>query len=78
MSLKKKHDDIDQLRKDLILEVRRSIGPFAAPKYVYIVDDLPRTRSGKIMRRVLRKILSREEDSLGDLSTVSYLVVCFG
>jgi len=38
---------------------------------VYIVDDLPKTRSGKIMRRILRKILSGEEDQLGDISTLS-------
>jgi hypothetical protein len=53
------------------MQVRKSIGPFAAPKAVFIVDDLPKTRSGKIMRRILRKILSGEEDSLGDTSTVS-------
>lgn len=51
--------------------MRKSIGPFAAPKAIFIVDDLPKTRSGKIMRRILRKILSGEEDSLGDTSTLS-------
>ena len=54
-----------------MLQVRKSIGPFAAPKAIFIVDDLPKTRSGKIMRRILRKILSGEEDSLGDTSTLS-------
>jgi acetyl-CoA synthetase len=53
------------------MQVRKSIGPFAAPKAIFVVDDLPKTRSGKIMRRILRKILSGEEDSLGDTSTVS-------
>jgi acetyl-CoA synthetase len=53
------------------MQVRKSIGPFAAPKSVYIVNDLPKTRSGKIMRRILRKILSGEEDQLGDTSTLS-------
>lgn len=53
------------------MQVRKSIGPFAAPKAVYVVDDLPKTRSGKIMRRILRKILSDEEDQLGDISTLS-------
>lgn len=53
------------------MQVRKSIGPFAAPKAVYVVEDLPKTRSGKIMRRILRKILSGEADSLGDISTVS-------
>ena len=38
---------------------------------VFIVDDLPKTRSGKIMRRILRKILAGEEDQLGDISTLS-------
>jgi acetyl-CoA synthetase len=53
------------------MQVRKSIGPFAAPKSVYVVSDLPKTRSGKIMRRILRKILSGEEDQLGDTSTLS-------
>lgn len=70
VSLKEGNETNDQVRKDLILQVRKSIGPFAAPKAVFIVDDLPKTRSGKIMRRILRKILSGEEDSLGDISTV--------
>ena len=71
VSLKNAQGADDQLRKDLILQVRKSIGPFAAPKAVFVVDDLPKTRSGKIMRRILRKILAGEEDSLGDTSTVS-------
>ncbi|CAI2181666.1 686_t:CDS:2 [Funneliformis geosporum] len=57
--------------KDLILQVRKVIGPFAAPKKIYIVNDLPKTRSGKIMRRILRKIVSGESDQLGDLSTIN-------
>jgi len=60
-----------QLSKELILQVRKAIGPFAAPKRVIIVDDLPKTRSGKIMRRILRKILAGEEDQLGDTSTLA-------
>lgn len=61
----------DALKKELILQVRKSIGPFAAPKAIFTVPDLPKTRSGKIMRRILRKILAGEEDQLGDISTVS-------
>ncbi|KXJ96606.1 hypothetical protein Micbo1qcDRAFT_155189 [Microdochium bolleyi] len=61
----------EALRKDLIMQVRKSIGPFAAPKAIYIVPDMPKTRSGKIMRRVLRKILAGEEDQLGDITTLS-------
>jgi len=73
VALKDGYDHNDQVKKDLILQVRKSIGPFAAPKAVFTVDDLPKTRSGKIMRRILRKILAGEEDQLGDTSTVSYL-----
>ena len=47
------------------------IGPFAAPKRIFVVGDLPKTRSGKIMRRVLRKIVAGEGDQLGDLSTLA-------
>jgi len=61
----------DALKKDLVLQVRKSIGPFAAPKAIFVVPDLPKTRSGKIMRRILRKILAKEEDQLGDTSTLS-------
>lgn len=71
VSLKEGNETNDQVTKDLVMQVRKSIGPFAAPKAVFIVEDLPKTRSGKIMRRILRKILSGEEDSLGDISTVS-------
>ena len=71
VALKEGNESNEQIRKDLILQVRKSIGPFAAPKAVFVVDDLPKTRSGKIMRRILRKILSGEEDSLGDTSTLS-------
>lgn len=71
VSIKDGNEITDQLRKDLILQVRKSIGPFAAPKMVHVVPDLPKTRSGKIMRRILRKILAGEEDQLGDTSTLS-------
>lgn len=71
VALKDGFDHTDQIKKDLILQVRKSIGPFAAPKAIYTVPDLPKTRSGKIMRRILRKILAGEEDQLGDTSTVS-------
>lgn len=71
VSIKDGNEINDQLKKDLILQVRKSIGPFAAPKAVFVVTDLPKTRSGKIMRRVLRKILAGEEDQLGDTSTLA-------
>ncbi len=59
----------DQLKAEVIRIIREEIGPIATPKEVFIVKDLPKTRSGKIMRRLLRKALSREE--MGDLSTLS-------
>lgn len=62
--------DEDALRKELILLVRKEIGPFAAPKSVILVQDLPKTRSGKIMRRILRKVSSNEADQLGDITTL--------
>ncbi|GAA5800463.1 acetyl-CoA synthetase [Helicostylum pulchrum] len=60
-----------QLIKNLILQVRKTIGPFAKPKAIYIVQDLPKTRSGKILRRVLRKIVNNESDQIGDTSTMA-------
>jgi acetyl-CoA synthetase len=73
VDLKEDVESNDALRKELIVQVRKSIGPFAAPRAVYIVPDMPKTRSGKIMRRVLRKIVAGEEDQLGDTTTVSSL-----
>lgn len=64
-------EDLLGLRKDLIMQVRKEIGPFAAPKSIILVPDLPKTRSGKIMRRILRKISSYEADQLGDISTLA-------
>ena len=51
--------------------MRKVIGPFAAPKKIFLVPDLPKTRSGKIMRRIMRKIVAGEADQLGDLSTLA-------
>ena len=68
------HETLDEafaLRRELIMVVRSHIGPFAAPKSVIIVKDLPKTRSGKIMRRILRKVSSNEADQLGDITTLS-------
>ncbi|GAM90457.1 hypothetical protein ANO11243_085010 [Dothideomycetidae sp. 11243] len=56
---------------ELVHQIRGTIGAFAAPKKVHIVEGLPKTRSGKIMRRVLRKILLGEEKDLGDTSTLA-------
>ncbi|KAG6402845.1 hypothetical protein SASPL_135059 [Salvia splendens] len=61
----------DDLRKSLIMTVRKQIGAFAAPDKIHWAPGLPKTRSGKIMRRILRKIASRQLDELGDTSTLA-------
>lgn len=64
-------EESEELTKELVLGVRSGIGPFAAPDAIIISPSLPMTRSGKIMRRVLRKIVAGEADSLGDTSTLA-------
>jgi len=61
----------DILRKELVAWVRREIGPIAAPDAIQWAPGLPKTRSGKIMRRILRKIAAGETDGLGDTSTLA-------
>jgi acetyl-CoA synthetase len=61
----------DDLRKELVQQVRKEIGPIASPDIIQWAPGLPKTRSGKIMRRILRKIASNELDSLGDISTLA-------
>lgn len=61
----------DALKKELVEHVRNEIGPIATPEAIQWVKSLPKTRSGKIMRRILRKIACGEEDSLGDTSTLA-------
>ncbi|KAG6479711.1 hypothetical protein ZIOFF_063181 [Zingiber officinale] len=61
----------EEIRKSLILSVRNQIGAFAAPDKIHWAPALPKTRSGKIMRRILRKIASRQLDELGDTSTLA-------
>ena len=63
------HDE-DTLRAEVIETVRQEIGPIAKPDKIQFVDELPKTRSGKIMRRILRKVAAGETDSLGDTSTL--------
>ena len=60
----------DNLKKEIMDTVRKIIGPIAKPDEVQIVPGLPKTRSGKIMRRILRKIASKDVSSLGDTSTL--------
>jgi acetyl-CoA synthetase len=61
----------DALKKELVAWVRREIGPIATPDAIQWAPGLPKTRSGKIMRRILRKIAANETESLGDTSTLA-------
>jgi acetyl-CoA synthetase len=61
----------EALRRELVVWVRKEIGPIAAPDEIQWAPGLPKTRSGKIMRRILRKIAANETDSLGDTSTLA-------
>ncbi len=61
----------ESLRRELIAWVRKEIGPIAAPDVIQWAPGLPKTRSGKIMRRILRKIAANETESLGDTSTLA-------
>ncbi|MTB50079.1 acetate--CoA ligase [Lewinella sp. W8] len=60
----------DEVRKEIIDIVRKEIGPIAKPDKIQFVSALPKTRSGKIMRRILRKVAAGEADQLGDTSTL--------
>jgi len=64
-------DGSDALRKDLVAWVRTEIGPIATPDAIQFAPALPKTRSGKIMRRILRKIAEGDTSSLGDTSTLA-------
>jgi acetyl-CoA synthetase len=61
----------EELRKELVAWVRKEIGPIASPDLIQWAPGLPKTRSGKIMRRILRKIAANEHDALGDTSTLA-------
>ena len=60
-----------ELERELKLWVRKQIGPIATPDLIQFAPSLPKTRSGKIMRRILRKIAANEHDQLGDISTLA-------
>ncbi|UIJ37357.1 acetate--CoA ligase [Desulfobaculum bizertense] len=64
-------EESDELMKELRVWVRKEIGPIAAPEFIQFADELPKTRSGKIMRRVLRKIAAGIRDEFGDTSTLA-------
>ncbi|MBZ9572768.1 AMP-binding protein, partial [Patescibacteria group bacterium] len=66
---KKIKKPVEEIKKEVVEQVRKEIGPIALPKEVYLVDDLPKTRSGKIMRRILKRLFTGQ--NLGDLSTLA-------
>ena len=61
----------DNLFKELCAHVRKEIGPIATPDHIQFTDGLPKTRSGKIMRRILRKVAENDYGALGDTSTLA-------
>src|SRR5205807_9601561 len=61
----------EELRKELVQWVRKEIGPIASPDLIQFAPGLPKTRSGKIMRRILRKIAEDDYGALGDTSTLA-------
>ncbi|HTB42265.1 MAG TPA: acetate--CoA ligase [Acetobacteraceae bacterium] len=71
VTLKLGEEPTEELRKELVAWVRKEIGPIASPDAIQWAPALPKTRSGKIMRRILRKIAANETDSLGDTSTLA-------
>jgi acetyl-CoA synthetase len=71
VTLKEGVAESDALEKELIMHVRKEIGPIAAPEAIQFAPALPKTRSGKIMRRILRKIAERDTGNLGDVSTLA-------
>ena len=62
--------DEDELRTELLATITKEIGPIAKPDKIQVVSGLPKTRSGKIMRRILRKIAEGDTSNLGDTSTL--------
>jgi acetyl-CoA synthetase len=64
------HDDEESMRQNIIQTVSRIIGPIAKPDKIQFVPGLPKTRSGKIMRRILRKIAEGEVHNYGDITTL--------
>ena len=71
VTLKSDVQESDELKKELLLHVRKTVGPIAVPEVIQFAVGMPKTRSGKIMRRVLRKIATNEMDSIGDTSTLA-------
>ncbi len=66
----KEHEDVDMLREEILATVNKIIGAIAKPDKIQVVRGLPKTRSGKIMRRILRKVAEGETSNLGDTTTL--------
>nr|MCU0780212.1 acetyl-coenzyme A synthetase [Akkermansiaceae bacterium] len=64
-------EETEEIRKALALHVRKEVGPIAVPDKIQFAHGLPKTRSGKIMRRILRKIAENATDQIGDTSTLA-------
>ena len=71
VTLKKTFQPSEDLRKALVGQVRKQIGPIATPDKIHFTDALPKTRSGKIMRRILRKIAEGKIEEIGDVTTLA-------
>ena len=71
VTLKEGIQPTEELRKILMAHIRKEIGPIASPDKLQFAPGLPKTRSGKIMRRILRKIAAGQVDELGDTSTLA-------
>jgi acetyl-CoA synthetase len=71
ITLKTGEEPSDEIKKEMVQAVRKEIGPIASPDKLHFTTALPKTRSGKIMRRILRKIAEGQIDQFGDTSTLS-------
>ena len=70
ITLKQEHENLDDIKKEINVLISKKIGPIAKLDKIQMTSGLPKTRSGKIMRRILRKIASKEFNNLGDISTL--------
>jgi len=71
VTLKLGVEQTDDLKKQLVVHVKKEIGPIAAPDKIHYADALPKTRSGKIMRRILKKIATGDISNIGDTTTLA-------
>ena len=70
ITLKQEHENLDDIKKEINVLISKKIGPIAKLDKIQMTNGLPKTRSGKIMRRILRKVASKEFNNLGDISTL--------